>query len=74
MACVPTNVKCFARKTPQKLGFKTCNLEKINRLSGCKTGDWLGGKNVFLGKSHELVALFAPFWQAICMPLTHKGM
>lgn len=74
MACVPTNVKCFARKTPQKLGFKTCNLEKINRLSGCKTGDWLGGKNVFLGKSHELGVLDASFWWPICMSLPSKGM
>lgn len=59
---------------PQKQGFKTCNLEKINRLSGCKTGDWLGGKNVFLSKNHELGVLDASFWRSICMPLTRKGI
>lgn len=69
-----TNVKCFARKTPQKQGFKTCKIEKINRLAGCKTGDWQGGKNVFLGKNIALAALYASFWWPICMPLTHKGI
>lgn len=68
------DVKCFARKTPQKQGFKTCKIEKINRLAGCKTGDWQGGKNVFLGKNIALAALYASFWRPICMPLTHKGI
>ena len=68
------NVKCFARKTPQKQGFKTCKIEKINRLSGCKTGDWQGGKNVFLSKNIALAALYASFWWPICMPLTHKSI
>lgn len=68
------NVKCFARKTSQKQGFKTYNLEKINRLAGCKTGDWQGEKNVFLSKNIALAALDASFWQAICMSLTHKGI
>lgn len=68
------SVKCFARKTPQKQGFKTCKIEKINRLSGCKTGDWQGGKNVFLSKNIALAALYASFWWPICMPLTCKGI
>lgn len=68
------NVKCFARKTPQKQGFNTCKIEKINRLAGCKTGDWQGGKNVFLSKNIALAALYASFWWPICMPLTHKGI
>lgn len=68
------DVKCFARKTPQKQGFKTCKIEKINRLAGCKTGDWQGGKNVFLSKNITLAALYASFWRPICMPLTHKGI
>ena len=59
---------------PQKQGFKTCKIEKINRLSGCKTGDWLGGKNVFLGKSIELAALLTSFWRSIYMSLRSKGM
>lgn len=70
----PTNVNCFARKKPQKRGFKTNKLEKINRLAGCKTGDWQGGKHLFLSKNRELGALDASFWQAICMLLTHKGI
>lgn len=68
------NVKCFARKTPQKQGFKTCKIEKINRLTGCKTGDWQGGKNVFLSKNIALATLYASFWRPICMPLTCKGI
>lgn len=74
LAHTPTNVKCFARKTPQKQGFKTCKIEKINRLAGCKTGDWQGGKNEFLSKNIALAALYASFWWPICMPLTHKGI
>ena len=74
LAHVPANVKCFARKTPQKQGFKTCKIEKINRLAGCKIGDWQGEKNVFLSKNIALAALDASFWQAIYMPLTCKGM
>lgn len=69
-----TNVKCFARKTPQKQVFKTCKIEKINRLAGCKTGDWQGGKNVFLSKNIALATLYASFWWPICMPLTCKGI
>lgn len=70
----PTNVNCFARKKPQKRGFKTNKLEKFNRLAGCKTGDWQGGKHLFLSKNRELAALYASFWWPICMPLTHKGI
>ncbi len=68
------NVKCFARKTPKKQGFKTWKIEKINRLTGYKTGDWQGGKNVFLSKNIALAVLYASFWWPICMPLTHKGI
>ncbi|KGF33907.1 hypothetical protein HMPREF2137_09770 [Hoylesella buccalis DNF00853] len=74
LAHVPANVKCFARKTPLKQGFKTCKIEKINRLAGCKTGDWQGGKNVFLGKNIELAALLTSFWRSIYMSLPSKGM
>ena len=70
----PTNVNCFARKKPPKRGFKTSKLEKITRLSGCKTGDKQDGNNPFLSKSYELAVLYVSLWWPICMPLTHKGM
>lgn len=59
---------------PQKRGFRTCKIEKINRPAGCKTGDKQDGNNPFLSKSYELAAPDASFWQAMCMPLTCKSI
>lgn len=68
-----SDVKHFTHKTPKKRGFKTCKIEKINRLTGCKAGDWQGGQNVFLRKSIALSVTHASLCLTIYMPLACKS-